>query len=76
MSVVVRGQVYGVRTAQQYFGSPRRDLWPVVADALDHLRRDFDLVIAEGAGSPAEINLRDRDLVNMRVALYAHVPTC
>src|SRR5262245_49218268 len=69
--VVVRGEVQGINTAQQYFGSRRRDLWPVVVDALDRLRAWCDLVIAEGAGSPAEINLRDRDLVNMQVALYA-----
>src|SRR5437667_9729432 len=46
------------------------DLWPLVADSLDRLRADFELVIAEGAGSPAEINLRSRDIVNMRVALH------
>jgi len=69
--VVVRGQVRGVQTAREYFGPKRGDLWPVVADSLDRLRAQFDLVIAEGAGSPAEINLRARDIVNMRVALHA-----
>lgn len=68
--VVVRGQAIGVRTAAEFFGPYRDDLWPVVAESLDRLRRSFELVIAEGAGSPAEINLRDRDLVNMRVALH------
>jgi adenosylcobyric acid synthase len=70
--VVVRGQVWGSRTAAEYFrASGRAELWPVVTSALDRLRQQFDVVIAEGAGSPAEINLRDRDLVNMSVALYA-----
>ena len=69
--VVVRGQVHGVQTAREYFGPKRPDLWPVVVDALDRLRASFGLVIAEGAGSPAEINLRARDVVNMRVALHA-----
>jgi adenosylcobyric acid synthase len=69
--LVVRGEVRGVQSAREYFGPQRQDLWPVVADALDHLRASFDLVVAEGAGSPAEINLRDRDIVNMRVALHA-----
>jgi adenosylcobyric acid synthase len=69
--VVVRGKAVGVQTAAEYFGQRRLDLWPVVADALARLRRSYDVVVAEGAGSPAEINLRDRDLVNMRVALQA-----
>jgi adenosylcobyric acid synthase len=72
--VIVRGQVVGSQTAAEYFsrtGTGRRNLWPVVIESLDRLRAGCDLVIAEGAGSPAEINLRDRDVVNMRVALYA-----
>ena len=73
--LVVRGQVVGTRTAADYFGGggrkPRDDLWPVVVDALARLRATCDLVIAEGAGSPAEVNLRERDLVNMRVARHA-----
>ena len=69
--VVIRGQAVGVQTAAEYFSRKRTAYWPIVAEALDRLRSTYDLVIAEGAGSPAEINLRDRDLVNMRVALHA-----
>jgi adenosylcobyric acid synthase len=69
--VIVRGQVVGAQTAAEYFGARRQDYWPIVAESLDRLRAEYDLVIAEGAGSPAEINLRARDIVNMRVALHA-----
>jgi adenosylcobyric acid synthase len=69
--VIVRGQVHSTQTAAEYFGPARHNLWPIVAESLDRLRASYDLVIAEGAGSPAEINLRPRDLVNMRVALHA-----
>src|SRR5437867_2354818 len=47
------------------------DLVPVVAESLERLRRTVELVLIEGAGSPAEINLRDHDIVNMRVARLA-----
>ncbi|MBV9169513.1 MAG: cobyric acid synthase [Chloroflexi bacterium] len=69
--VVVHGRACGVATAEQYFGGRSLDLWPSVTQSLDRLRASYELVIAEGAGSPAEINLRSRDIVNMRVALYA-----
>ena len=46
-------------------------LWPPIERALRSLLADFELVVIEGAGSPAEINLRDTDLTNMRVALAA-----
>jgi adenosylcobyric acid synthase len=68
--VIVRGQVHSTQTASEYFGPARHSLWPVVVECLDRLRTSYDLVVAEGAGSPAEINLRDRDVVNMRVALH------
>jgi len=46
-------------------------VWPAVAQALDALRADNDVVVIEGAGSPAEINLKHSDIVNMRVARHA-----
>jgi len=49
-------------------------LWETVRRALDTLRAEYDLVVAEGAGSPAELNLRARDLANMAVARYAQAP--
>src|ERR1700716_2371159 len=62
--VIVRGRFDSTLDAQAYYSRTARDLWPVVAESLDSLRRAYDLVVAEGAGSPAEINLRARDLVN------------
>src|SRR5437867_2231157 len=49
----------------------RGALWPVVADALASLQAEHEFVLLEGAGSPAEINLRDTDLANMRSAKAA-----
>ena len=68
--VIVAGRVWGSASARDYFAG-RHDLWPYVSEALDRLRAAYDVVVAEGAGSPAEMNLRERDLVNMRVARYA-----
>lgn len=46
----------------------------VIKKSLDHLEENFDAVVIEGAGSPVEINLKDREIVNMRVAELADVP--
>lgn len=46
----------------------------IVLDALDRLREQYDIVLMEGAGSPAEINLKDRDIVNMNLAGWADAP--
>ena len=50
------------------------ELWPTVTAALDRLRAQYDVVVVEGAGSPAEINLQATDLANMRVARHAQAP--
>ena len=68
--IVLNGKAVGRATAQDYYRT-KTDLWPHVTAALDRLRREYDLVIVEGAGSPAEPNLRHSDIANMRVALYA-----
>ncbi|MDK2980341.1 MAG: adenosylcobyric acid synthase [Chloroflexota bacterium] len=71
--VILRGQVYRRLSAGQYYQRVE-DLWPAVTESLERLRRESDLVILEGAGSPAELNLRGQDLVNLRMAQYAQAP--
>jgi adenosylcobyric acid synthase len=71
--VIVQGRPWKRVSACNY-AQTRDALWPVVTQALDDLRHRFDLVVMEGAGSPVELNLRDRELVNMSVARYAEAP--
>jgi adenosylcobyric acid synthase len=68
--VVVNGRPWATLAAADY-QEAKKELWPIVIDALDGLRGRFDVVICEGAGSPAEINLLDQDIVNLRVARHA-----
>src|SRR3990172_4557597 len=70
--VVVRGVARGSMSFREY-GKMKGELLPIVQESLDHLRLSHDLVIIEGAGSPAEINLKD-DLVNMGVARMCEAP--
>ena len=69
--VVLMGQVNAELTRMKWRGRSA-SVWPVIAQALDALRHENDVVVIEGAGSPAEINLKDSDIVNMRVALHAN----
>jgi len=68
--VVLMGQVDQALTQMPWRGRSQR-VWPQLAAALDSLRAENDVVVIEGAGSPAEINLHASDVVNMRVALHA-----
>ena len=68
--VVLMGQVDEALSRMPWRGRSA-SVWPVVARALDELRAENDVLVIEGAGSPAEINLHDSDIVNMRVALHA-----
>ena len=71
--VVVRGKAWATASAKSY-GELKKSLMPVVLESLADLRRRFDVVICEGAGSPAEINLRKDDLANMGLARAANLP--
>lgn len=71
--VVVLGRPTGSLSAAEYH-EQKASLWGVVEDCLSQLRATHDLVVIEGAGSPAEINLKDRDIVNMSVARLADAP--
>ena len=71
--VVVRGRAVTSVTWGEY-QRMQAELLPIVAESLGRLRQAWDLVIIEGAGSPAEINLRDSDIVNMRIARLADAP--
>jgi adenosylcobyric acid synthase len=71
--LVVRGRVTGTVSARDYI-THRDRLADVVADELRSLRDEFDVVLCEGAGSPAEINLRGTDLANMGLARRAQLP--
>ncbi len=68
--VVLLGQVSNELTEMPW-RSRSEKVWPHIAQTLDDLRRDNDVVVIEGAGSPAEINLHSSDIVNMRVARHA-----
>ena len=71
--VVVRGKAWATASATSY-GEMKKDLMPVVLESLEDMRRRFDVVVCEGAGSPAEINLRENDLANMGLARAAGLP--
>ncbi len=71
--VVVMGRPWAVLDAAGY-QKAKADLWPIVMAQLAELRARFDVVLCEGAGSPAEINLLENDVVNLRVADAAGFP--
>ncbi|HMF31625.1 MAG TPA: cobyric acid synthase [Candidatus Lokiarchaeia archaeon] len=71
--VVVLGHAWRTLSARNYYHH-KSFLWEKVTGALDRLRAAYDLVIIEGAGSPVELNLREGDIVNMAIALYAQSP--
>ncbi|MBN1995757.1 MAG: cobyric acid synthase [Anaerolineae bacterium] len=71
--VVLNGKPYTHIDAGNWH-SLKPTLWQHVTAALDRLRQRYDLVIMEGAGSPAEINLKEGDIVNLKVAQYAQAP--
>jgi adenosylcobyric acid synthase len=72
--VVVHGKPYMDLDARTYRESYLPQAEQIVKDALNRLREQYEIVVLEGAGSPAEVNLKDRDIVNMRLAGWADAP--
>ncbi len=71
--VVLNGKVFRDMTAGEYY-SYKQDMVPHVKKAFDSLAQEYDIIVIEGAGSPAEINLKEQDIVNMGMAKIADAP--
>ena len=71
--VIVNGQVRGNMQAMEYFRR-KRDYIPAVLEAYNSLASEYDVIVIEGAGSPAEINLKQDDIVNMGLAKLVDAP--
>jgi len=69
--VIVRGRIWGQVTAADYHRRRIEELLPVVRESYDTLASQYEVIILEGAGSPAEINLKQHDIANMRMAEMA-----
>ena len=71
--VIVNGEVLGTMSARDYF-QYKKQLIPKVLEAYHQLDEEYDIIVIEGAGSPAEINLKQEDIVNMGMARMANAP--
>ena len=71
--VIVNGKVYDNLRAKEYY-QRKQELIPEIRTAYESLAEEYDIVVLEGAGSPAEINLRDVDIVNMGMAAISDSP--
>ncbi len=73
--VILMGSAVGRVQAADYYRDYFDRGWATITSCLDKLAAEFDYIVCEGAGSPAEINLKHRDLTNMRVASYLQANT-
>ena len=69
--VVVRGRIWGKLTASDYHRCRVEELMPIIRESYEALAAQYEVIVLEGAGSPAEINLKQHDIVNMRMAELA-----
>lgn len=72
--VIINGKPVGVMSAAEYHQGYSLKAFDAVKDALKKISGEFEIVVIEGAGSPAEVNLRANDIVNMRVAKFLNAP--
>ena len=73
--VIIKGKALGTVGAIDYYQQYFDIGWNAIQESLEILSQEFDIIVCEGAGSPAEINLKHRDLTNMRVAKYLNAST-
>ena len=71
--VIVNGKSIGNMKAKDYF-EYKKELVPEIKAAYKYLNENYDIIVVEGAGSPAEINLKDNDIVNMGLAKMLNIP--
>lgn len=71
--VILNGRVHSNMKAAEYY-SFKREAWMAVTGAYERLSKKYNLIVIEGAGSPAEINLNNDEIVNMRIARYTNAP--
>ena len=71
--VIVNGEVTGVMSAAEYYRH-KKEYIPAILEAYHKLEKQYDIIVIEGAGSPAEINLKDDDIVNMGMAKLVDAP--
>ena len=71
--VIVNGKVQGNMRAMEYY-KRKREYIPAVMEAYNSLAEEYDIIVIEGAGSPAEINLKQEDIVNMGLAKLVDAP--
>ena len=71
--VIVNGEVLGNMKAMDYYAN-KKQLVPEIEKAFEKLSDEYDIIVIEGAGSPAEINLKENDIVNMGMARIAKAP--
>jgi adenosylcobyric acid synthase len=70
--VVLLGKIWGQVSARDYHTQRVEQIFPAVLESYRKLASDYEMILLEGAGSPAEINLREHDIVNLRMARAAN----
>ena len=71
--IIINGEVHGNMTAKEYFAEKHKFI-KYVKESYESLNKEYDIIVIEGAGSPAEINLNYKDFVNMGMACIAQAP--
>ncbi len=71
--IIINGEIYGNMTASEYFAEKHK-FFKYIKESYESLNKEYDVIVIEGAGSPAEINLNHKDFVNMGMAQTAQAP--